>query len=88
MIDDPVLIDDWHPVALVAQLADGGPIAAQPTQVAMSCCNEMTNSTCFGHAAWCHPCAVGRRVQGVQLSHPDVRGRRDLCLAAPHRGLL
>jgi phenylpropionate dioxygenase-like ring-hydroxylating dioxygenase large terminal subunit len=29
MIDDPVLIDDWHPVALVAQLEDGGPIAAR-----------------------------------------------------------
>ena len=29
MIDDPVLIDDWHPVALVAELADGGPIAAR-----------------------------------------------------------
>jgi phenylpropionate dioxygenase-like ring-hydroxylating dioxygenase large terminal subunit len=29
MIDDPVLIEDWHPVALVAQLADGGPIAAR-----------------------------------------------------------
>src|SRR5260370_858061 len=29
MIDDPVLIDDWHPVALVADLADGGPMAAR-----------------------------------------------------------
>src|SRR5260370_4606100 len=29
MIDDPVLIDDWHPVALVADRADGGPIAAR-----------------------------------------------------------
>ena len=29
MIDDPVLIEDWHPVALVAQLAQGGPIAAR-----------------------------------------------------------
>src|SRR5229473_1469454 len=29
MIDDPVLVEDWHPVALVAQLADGGPIAAR-----------------------------------------------------------
>src|SRR5258707_13022706 len=29
MIDDPVLIEDWHPVALVAELADGGPIAAR-----------------------------------------------------------
>ena len=29
MIDDPVLIEDWHPVALVTQLADGGPIAAR-----------------------------------------------------------
>ncbi len=29
MIDDPVLIEDWHPVALIAQLADGGPIAAR-----------------------------------------------------------
>src|SRR5260370_39032167 len=29
MVDDPVVIDDWHPVALVAQLEDGGPIAAR-----------------------------------------------------------
>ena len=29
MIDDPVLIEDWHPVALVTELADGGPIAAR-----------------------------------------------------------
>jgi phenylpropionate dioxygenase-like ring-hydroxylating dioxygenase large terminal subunit len=29
MIDDPVLIEDWHPVAMVAQLADGGPIPAR-----------------------------------------------------------
>lgn len=29
MIDDPVLIEDWHPVALVAQVADGGPIASR-----------------------------------------------------------
>jgi len=29
MIDDPVLVDDWHPVALVEQLADGGPLAAR-----------------------------------------------------------
>src|SRR5690348_720932 len=29
MIDDPVLVNDWHPVALVSQLASGGPIAAR-----------------------------------------------------------
>src|SRR2546428_6833127 len=29
MIDDPVLTEDWHPVALAAQLAGGGPIAAR-----------------------------------------------------------
>ncbi|MGH7763069.1 MAG: Rieske 2Fe-2S domain-containing protein, partial [Candidatus Dormibacteraceae bacterium] len=29
MIDDPVLIDDWHPVARVAELAGGGPIGAR-----------------------------------------------------------
>ena len=29
MIDDPVLVDDWHPVASVEQLADGGPVAAR-----------------------------------------------------------
>src|ERR1700730_16002461 len=29
MIDDPVLTEDWHPVARVAQLVDGGPIAAR-----------------------------------------------------------
>src|SRR5258707_10123353 len=29
MIDDPVLVEDWHPVALVAQLTNGGPIAAR-----------------------------------------------------------
>jgi phenylpropionate dioxygenase-like ring-hydroxylating dioxygenase large terminal subunit len=29
MIDDPVLVDDWHPVARVEQLADGGPVAAR-----------------------------------------------------------
>src|SRR5258708_12544726 len=29
MIDDPVLVEDWHPVARVAELADGGPIAAR-----------------------------------------------------------
>jgi phenylpropionate dioxygenase-like ring-hydroxylating dioxygenase large terminal subunit len=29
MIDDPVLVDDWHPVARVEDLAGGGPIAAR-----------------------------------------------------------
>lgn len=29
MIDDPVLIDDWHAVARVEQLAGGGPIGAR-----------------------------------------------------------
>lgn len=29
MIDDPVLVDDWHPVARVEELADGGPVAAR-----------------------------------------------------------
>jgi phenylpropionate dioxygenase-like ring-hydroxylating dioxygenase large terminal subunit len=29
MIDDPVLIDDWHPVVAVDRLAGGGPIAAR-----------------------------------------------------------
>ncbi len=29
MIDDPVLIEDWHPVARVEQLEDGGPVAAR-----------------------------------------------------------
>src|SRR5512135_3307000 len=29
MIDDPVLIDDWHAVARVEQLAGGGPLAAR-----------------------------------------------------------
>ncbi|MGA7910299.1 MAG: aromatic ring-hydroxylating dioxygenase subunit alpha [Candidatus Dormiibacterota bacterium] len=29
MIDDPVLVDDWHPVASIEQLADGGPVAAR-----------------------------------------------------------
>jgi phenylpropionate dioxygenase-like ring-hydroxylating dioxygenase large terminal subunit len=29
MIDDPVLIEDWHPVARVEELEQGGPIAAR-----------------------------------------------------------
>ena len=29
MIDDPVLIEDWHPVARVQDLAGGGPVAAR-----------------------------------------------------------
>lgn len=29
MLDDPALINDWHPVASVDQLAGGGPIAAR-----------------------------------------------------------
>ena len=29
MIDDPVLIDDWHPVARVEQFEGGGPVAAR-----------------------------------------------------------
>lgn len=29
MIDDPVLIDDWHPVARVADLAGGGPVGTR-----------------------------------------------------------
>ncbi len=29
MIDDPVLIEDWHPVARIEDLAGGGPIAAR-----------------------------------------------------------
>jgi phenylpropionate dioxygenase-like ring-hydroxylating dioxygenase large terminal subunit len=29
MIDDPVLVEDWHPVASVEQLAGGGPVAAR-----------------------------------------------------------
>ena len=29
MIDDPVLVDDWHPVALVSDLSAGGPVAAR-----------------------------------------------------------
>jgi phenylpropionate dioxygenase-like ring-hydroxylating dioxygenase large terminal subunit len=29
MVDDPVLVNDWHPVARVADLASGGPVAAR-----------------------------------------------------------
>jgi phenylpropionate dioxygenase-like ring-hydroxylating dioxygenase large terminal subunit len=29
VIDDPVLVNDWHPVARVAELAAGGPVAAR-----------------------------------------------------------
>lgn len=29
MIDDPALVEDWHPVARVEQLAGGGPVAAR-----------------------------------------------------------
>ena len=29
MIDDPVLVDDWHPIARVEQLTGGGPVAAR-----------------------------------------------------------
>jgi phenylpropionate dioxygenase-like ring-hydroxylating dioxygenase large terminal subunit len=29
VIDDPVLVDDWHPVATVEQLEPGGPISAR-----------------------------------------------------------
>jgi phenylpropionate dioxygenase-like ring-hydroxylating dioxygenase large terminal subunit len=29
VIDDPVLVDDWHPVARVPELASGGPVAAR-----------------------------------------------------------
>ena len=29
MLDDPVLVDDWHPMARVADLADGGPIGGR-----------------------------------------------------------
>ena len=29
MLDDPVLVDDWHPVARVADLASGGPLGAR-----------------------------------------------------------
>lgn len=29
MIDDPILIDDWHPIARVEDLAGGGPLAAR-----------------------------------------------------------
>jgi phenylpropionate dioxygenase-like ring-hydroxylating dioxygenase large terminal subunit len=29
MLDDPVLVDDWHPIARVADLAAGGPLAAR-----------------------------------------------------------
>ena len=29
MIDDPVLVDDWHPVATCEQLAAGRPIGAR-----------------------------------------------------------
>jgi len=29
MLDDPVLVDDWHPVARVEDLHEGGPIAAR-----------------------------------------------------------
>jgi phenylpropionate dioxygenase-like ring-hydroxylating dioxygenase large terminal subunit len=29
VIDDPVLVDDWHPVARVSELSSGGPVAAR-----------------------------------------------------------
>src|SRR5581483_7794984 len=29
MIDDPVLVDDWHPVAREVDLASGGPLAVR-----------------------------------------------------------
>ena len=29
MLDDPVLVEDWHPVARVEDLTDGGPLAAR-----------------------------------------------------------
>ena len=29
MLDDPVLVEDWHPVAGVEDLADGGPLPAR-----------------------------------------------------------
>ena len=29
MIDDPVLVEDWHPVARVEDLGAGGPLAVR-----------------------------------------------------------
>ena len=29
MLDDPVLLEDWHPVAKVEDLASGGPVGAR-----------------------------------------------------------
>jgi phenylpropionate dioxygenase-like ring-hydroxylating dioxygenase large terminal subunit len=29
VIDDPALVDDWHPVARVEELAGGGPIGVR-----------------------------------------------------------
>jgi len=29
MLDDPVLVDDWHPVAREEDLASGGPLGAR-----------------------------------------------------------
>ena len=72
MIDDPVLIDDWHAVARVEQLAGGGPLAARVLG------EDIVLWRCGGEfLAWRDLCihrgtrlSLGRIVDGSRLECP------------------
>jgi phenylpropionate dioxygenase-like ring-hydroxylating dioxygenase large terminal subunit len=72
MLDDPVLVEDWHPVARVDQLAGGGPISARVLGEDLAVWRSGD-----GYFAWRDLCvhrgtrlSLGRVVDGVRLECP------------------
>lgn len=88
MIDDPVLIDDWHPVARVDDLAGGGPIAVRLLGE-----DIVLWRSGYEYHAWRDLCvhrgtrlSLGRLVDGAALEcpyHGWTYGRDGHCILMP-----
>jgi phenylpropionate dioxygenase-like ring-hydroxylating dioxygenase large terminal subunit len=88
VIDDPVLVNDWHPVARVSDLAFGGPVAARLLGEDIVLWRSGRD-----HLAWRDLCvhrgtrlSLGKVVEGAALEcpyHGWTYGRDGRCILMP-----
>jgi phenylpropionate dioxygenase-like ring-hydroxylating dioxygenase large terminal subunit len=88
MIDDPVLVNDWHPVARVSDLTSGGPVAARLLGEDIVLWRSGDD-----HLAWRDLCvhrgtrlSLGKVVDGASLEcpyHGWTYGRDGRCILMP-----
>jgi phenylpropionate dioxygenase-like ring-hydroxylating dioxygenase large terminal subunit len=88
MLDDPVLVNDWHPLARVEELASGGPLAARLLGEDIVIWRSGDN-----HFAWRDLCvhrgtrlSLGKVVDGAALEcpyHGWTYGRDGRCILMP-----